>query len=122
MMVDVVEFNGPALLLHARGRINVLTADAFEALARQALAGSDRDVIIDSSDVTYLSTAGIRAFLRLSQQLNKQNRNLHICALRPYIREVFEIIGFDQLIPIHVDIAAALAAVTANPNRTVAPD
>jgi anti-anti-sigma factor len=111
VMVDLVELDGPARLLQARGRINVLTADLFEAHARLAFAGTDHDVIIDASEVTYLSTAGLRAFLRLWRDLQEKGRDLHVCALRPYIREVFQIIGFDQLIPIHADTAAALAAV-----------
>ena len=110
-MIDVVPLNGPALLLRARGRINVLSADAFEADVRSAVAGANRAVIIECSDVTYLSSAGLRAFLRLWQDLNKKNLNLHICALKPYIRDVFRIIGFDQLIPIHADIPATLTAV-----------
>ena len=111
VMVDSVEFDGPVRLLQARGRINVLTADLFEAHARRAFGDTDCDVIIDASEVSYLSTAGLRAFLRLWQELKKEDRSLHVCALRPYIREVFQIIGFDQLIPIHPDIATGLAAV-----------
>ncbi len=110
-MIDVVPLNGPALLLRARGRINILSADAFEASVRNAITGEKSTVIIECSDVTYLSSAGLRAFLRLWQDLNSKNRNLHICALKPYIREVFRIIGFDQLIPIHADIPATLTAV-----------
>ena len=111
MTVDVVPFNGPVLLLQARGRINVLTADAFEVQARRAVASSDRDVIMDASQVTYLSSAGLRVFLQLWQDLSRENRTLHVCALRPYIRQIFEIVGFDQIITIQADTAAAVAAV-----------
>ena len=110
-MIDVVASNGPVLLLQARGRINVLSADLFEFEVRRAFAGSDGDVIVDASEVTYLSSAGLRAFLRLWQALNKKNRALHICALKPYIQQVFEMIGFDRIIPIDADVAAAMAAV-----------
>ncbi len=111
MIVDVVAANGPVLLLQARGRINALTADAFEVQVRRAVASTDRDVIIDGSQVTYLSSAGLRVFLQLWQELNKKERALHVCALRPYIQQVFEIVGFDQIITIQADTAAALAAV-----------
>ena len=110
-MIDVVPLNGPALLLRAQGRINILSADAFEAAVRNAISGANSTVIIECSNVTYLSSAGLRAFLRLWQGLNAQNRNLHLCALKPYIRDVFRIIGFDQLIPIHADVTATLTAV-----------
>ena len=111
MTVDVVPFNGPGLLLQARGRINVLTADAFEVQVRRAVASSDRDVIMDASQVTYLSSAGLRVFLQLWQELRREDRTLHVCALRPYIRQIFEIVGFDQIITIQADTAAAVAAV-----------
>ena len=50
-MIDVVEFDGPALMLRARGRINVLTASVFEIDALRAIADSDYDVIVDTSEV-----------------------------------------------------------------------
>ena len=110
-MVDVIASNEPVLVLHARGRINALSADRFEFEVSRAFAATDRDVIVDASEVTYLSSAGLRAFLRLWQALKKQNRSLHVCSLKPYIQQVFEMIGFDQVIPINADVAAALAAV-----------
>ena len=109
-MVEFVGFRGPACLLQASGRVNVLNADRFEASAMRAMAGTDCDVIIDASRVTYLSTSGLRVFLHVWQELRKKNRNLYVCALQPYIQHVFELIGFDKLIPLQTDIDAALAA------------
>ena len=111
MIVAFVELIGSACLLRARGRINFLNADLFQAQAMSALVDTDRDVVIDASEVTYLSTSGLAVFMYLWKELRKQNRDLHVCALRPYIRQVFEIIGFDKLIPLDEDLAAALAAV-----------
>ena len=111
MMAETVEPCGPALLMRAWGRINVLTADIFEADAMRAIADGDRDVIIDTSDITYLTTAGLRVFLLISRELEKSGRSLHICNLKPYIYQVFEKIGFHLIIPIHQDIPSALAAI-----------
>ena len=111
MMTDTIESCGPALLVRARGRINVLTMDMFKAGAMRAIANDDRDVIIDTSEITYLTTAGLRVFLQLSRELQKRGRSLHICNLRSHIYEVFEKIGFHLVIPIHQDIPSALAAI-----------
>lgn len=110
MVIDVVASSGPVLVLQARGRINVRSADVFEFEVRRAAAGTDRDVILDASQVTYISSAGLRAVLRLWQNFKGKQRTLHVCALQPYILQVFEMIGFDQIIPIEPDVAAALAA------------
>ncbi len=111
MMIDVAEFNGPALLMRVRGRINVLTADVFEIDALRTVADSDRDVIVDASEVSYVSTAGLRVFLLLSRELSQRGRGFHIFGLLPHIYRVFQIIGFDRVIPIHPDIDSALAAI-----------
>ena len=111
MKIKVAEFDGPALLLQAEGRINVLTAEGFHGDTLRVIAGTTHDVVIDATGVTYLSTAGLRAFLLVSRRLAASNRSLHICNLKPYIVEVFKIIGFDNLIPIHPDLDSALTAV-----------
>ena len=111
MKIRVAEFDGPALLLQAEGRINVLTADGFRGDTLRVISGTTHDVIIDATGVTYLSTAGIRAFLLVSKRLAASNRSLHICSLKPYILDVFKIIGFDNVIPIHPDLDSALTAV-----------
>ena len=111
MMLDIVSSQGHALLLQASGRIDFFSARVFEVQARRAVTGADRDVIIDASGVTYMSTAGLRVLLHLWQDLKKEDRTLHICALKSYIQQVFEIIGFNQIIPNHADVAAALAAI-----------
>ncbi len=111
MMLDIVSSEGQVLLLQARGRIDFFSANVFEVEARRAVRGADRDVIIDASDVAYMSTAGLRVLLHIWQDLKKEGRTLHVCALRPYIQQVLEIIGFNQIIPNHADVAAALAAV-----------
>ena len=111
MIIDIVDFDGPALLLQARGRINILTAEGFEDRTRRVINATNDDVVIDTSEVTYLSTAGLRAFLVLWRQLQDQDRRLYICGLKPYIQRVFEIIGFDQVIPIHPNVDSALAAI-----------
>ena len=111
MMIDVVEFDGPALVLQAKGRINVLTADVFEVDALRVISDADYDVVIDASEIVYLSTAGLRVFLLLSQELSDIGRSLYICGLLPHIYKVFEIIGFDRVIPIHPDVDSALAAI-----------
>lgn len=113
MKVNVAEFDGPALLLHAEGRISILTADDFHDEILKIIARSRYDVIVDASDVNYLSTAGLRVFLILSRRLTIANRSLHICNLKPYILEVFQTIGFDNLIPTYPDLDSALDAIQA---------
>ena len=73
-MIDVVESRGPVLLLRARGHINTQGAALFEANAMHSIADTDSHVVIEASEVTYLSSAGLRVFLRLWRELGKSDR------------------------------------------------
>ena len=86
------------------------SADMFEADTMRAAASAQSDVVVEASDVTYISSAGLRAFLRISRTLKRSHRKLHICGLKPHIEQIFEMIGFNRVIPIHADVDSALTA------------
>ena len=114
--VDVLESRGSTLLLRVRGRINVLSANLFEADTLRAAARTESDVVVEASDVTYVSSAGLRAFLRISRTLGRSQRKLHLCSLKPHIERIFEMIGFNRVIPIHADVDSALTAAAQQSN------
>ena len=109
-MIDVVDSEGPVLLLKAQGHINTLSASLFESIALSRIAETTSNVVIEASGVTYLSGAGMRVFLRLLRELKKSDRILCICNLRPHIDDVFKLLGFDKVITIHSDVTSALSA------------
>ncbi len=108
-VIDTVESKGSVLLLRAQGHINTQSVASFEAEAFRTISETDSDVVIEASGVTYLSTAGLRVFIRLWKELKEKGRALHICNLKPYINQVFELLGFDRVIAIHSDVESALA-------------
>ena len=103
-------------MLRARGHINTQSAALFEANAMRSIADTNSHVVIEASEVTYLSSAGLRVFLRLWRELEKSDRVLSICNLKPYINQVFELIGFDRIITIHSDVDSALAVAAGQPD------
>ena len=111
MTLKVEKFAESFLLLRAEGRINTLRADNFYAQALMAIATSEHDVIMDSAEIVSISSAGLRAVLHLSRALQAEQRELHICSLKPHIEETFRIIGFHKLMPLHPDMESAVAAV-----------
>ena len=106
------------LLLRARGHINTQSAALFETNAFRSIADTNSHVVIEASEVTYLSSAGLRVFLRLWRELRESNRVLSICNLRPYINQVFELLGFDRIITIHADVESALAVAGSQPESS----
>ena len=93
-----------------RGRIDGANAPQFEETMRTSIEESDRAVIMDFEELVYISSAGLRAILLTAKFLQQRNAKLVLCSLTDPIREVFEISGFDKILPIHPTRAEALAS------------
>ena len=112
MEIQTERENG-ALIAKAEGRIDGVNARDFEeALKAEINANEDQNTIImDLEGLSYISSAGLRVILLIAKTLRKRNADFMLCSLSPPIREVFEISGFDKIIPVHESREQALAAV-----------
>ncbi len=90
------------------GRIDGSNVVQFEEAVRTAIEDSDRAVIMDFEKLVYISSAGLRAILLTAKSLQNRDAKLLLCSLSDRIREVFEISGFDKILPIHATKADAL--------------
>ena len=92
------------------GRIDGSNAVEFEAAIRAAIMESDRAVIMDFEKLSYISSAGLRVILLVAKFLQNRDTKLVLCSLSDPVREVFEISGFDKILPVLPTRADALAA------------
>ncbi len=110
-MMDVTtERHDGVLSADVGGRIDGSNVVQFEEAIRTAVEDSDRAVIMDFEKLAYISSAGLRAVLLTAKTLQNRNAKLVLCSLADPIREVFEISGFDKILPIHPTRAEALAS------------
>ena len=100
-----------ALIARAVGRIDGANARDFEAAVQSAISESEAPVIIDCEDLSYISSAGLRAILLIAKTLGKRKVKFALCSLSEPIAEIFQISGFDQIIPVCGSRAEALATV-----------
>jgi anti-anti-sigma factor len=106
------ERQGDTLIAKTDGRVDSANAREFQTALEAAIGASDRAVILDMEDLSYISSAGLRVILLTAKTLRNQNAKFAVCSLSQPIREVFEISGFDQIISIHASQAEALTAFT----------
>lgn len=107
----ISERHGDILVIDAWQRIDGTNARSFEEALRNATTGDERAVVIDLDQLTYISSAGLRVMLIAARQLKQQNAEFALCNLSGPVRSVFEISGFDRIIPIHASKDGALASV-----------
>ena len=98
-----------ALIAKAEGRIDGVNARDFEEAMKAAISSEDSVVVIDLENLSYISSAGLRVILLIAKTLRKRNAELMLCSLSDPIREVFEISGFDKIIPVHQSREQALS-------------
>ncbi len=80
------------LVIGIRGEVD---ADNCGAMADQVLAvhQSDPEVLVDLSEMTFLDSSGISAFLELKTTVEEQDRSLRLTHPTDSVRRVLEITG-----------------------------
>ena len=109
-MVLNVERSDGILIAVAEGRVDGANAQEFQGELTGAIEPSDRAVILDLGEITYISSAGLRVILLFARALKRQDAELAVCSLSESIREVFEISGFDKIIPVRDSRPDAIAS------------
>ena len=107
--VDVERVNG-ATVATVRGRIDAKSIDELEHVI-QSKMGDSKPVILDVSNVPYISSSGLRMILLLMRSFNEKGLSFALAAPRPSVRELFLVSGFTYMLPIHKDLAEAIAAI-----------
>lgn len=89
------------------GRLDAMTAPEFERGCADYSAGR---LVLDLSDLEYISSAGLRSILTLAKRLKASGGTLALCGLNGLVQEVFTVSGFDNFLPVFADLDLACAA------------
>jgi len=90
------------------GRLDSNSSPKFETKILEVIQTSPMNIILDFKDLDYISSAGLRVVLKAAKRLEATGRKLSICGMEEYVREVFEIAGFDTFIDIIPTLKEAL--------------
>jgi stage II sporulation protein AA (anti-sigma F factor antagonist) len=107
---------GRVRVVSAGGRLDFGAAAGFQAELEKALMDvgkTSTGMIIDCAGLDYVSSAGLRVFLLVSRGAKRAGVPLALCSLKPAVREVFEVSGFNQIIAVYADRTSALAQMPA---------
>jgi anti-sigma B factor antagonist len=93
------------------GRLDSNTSPALEKRLADAMANGTRKMVVDFENLDYISSAGLRIILKTTKDLKRTAGNLVLCAMQDYVKEVFEIAGFDSFLPIVTTVDDAVSSV-----------
>lgn len=100
---------GDVSILVPVARVDSSTAKAFEARVLAVVNSGAPKVVIDFSQLDYISSAGLRVVL-VGAKMTRAPRKFALCGMKPHIREVFDVSGFAKILQIHPDRDAVIAA------------
>lgn len=91
--------NGTTLTLQLTGRLDTATAPQLEQCLQGSLDGV-QELVLDFSQLAYLSSAGLRVLLKARKQMDRQRGTLVVRHANEMIQEVFEVTGFADILTI----------------------
>ncbi len=100
------------VMVAAEGRVDASTVHRFETALMVVSKACEQVMVLDFRRLDYISSAGLRVVLGVAKSLRQQGAELGICSVTDEVRRVFNVSGFDQIIPVCETQAEALAACT----------
>ena len=100
-------------VVRPQGRFDSNTAPALEKELLGLIDGGSRRMLLDFSEISYISSMGLRVVLLAAKKMRSEGGKFVLSSLSPPIAEVFEISGFSSILSIHASKDAALAELSA---------
>ena len=90
------------------GRLDNASVPEFQRQVSAGLLPDDGPILLDFTDLEYISSSGLRVVFMLARTLDRSVR-LSLCVPSPNVRGVFAVSGFDKVLPISPTLAEAEA-------------
>lgn len=92
-------YNDKELTLYVEGRIDTITSQDLDNQIKEELGNFD-SLIMDFSDMEYISSAGLRVLISTQKKLKSDNIPFTIKNVNDQVSEIFRMSGFDKILKI----------------------
>ena len=92
-------YNGKELTLSVEGRVDTITSKELEQEINDELGNFD-SLIIDFTELKYISSAGLRVLIATQKKLRQENIPFVIKNVNDTVGEIFRMSGFDKILKI----------------------
>lgn len=100
MDINVKEMFGTAIIKVA-GRLNADGVIDFEQKCNTVLENYGNKIVLDFTQLEYLSSAGLCGILTIGKKLKGTSGSLLICAPQGSVRQILNLAGFNQMFSIY---------------------
>lgn len=87
-------------VMRIKGEVDASSSIELDNAMQEALEKEHARVMIDCTELEYISSAGLGVFMSYLEEIKKKNISMVIFGLQPKVAHVFEILGLNQLLEI----------------------
>jgi anti-sigma B factor antagonist len=109
MKISTEAMDGDITRVVLEGRLDIEGAAQVD-MKMNILAGSLKFLLLDLQGVTFLGSMGLRSIVIPAKNVHRRGGKVVLFAPAPMVEEVIQSSSIDQIIPIHHDLASAIAA------------
>ena len=99
------------LIISVNGRLDAVSSPDFDQELRQHMDEGETSLVFDLNELDYISSAGLRSFLIVAKKLKATSGKIALASLQDIVKQVFEVSGFNQIIPVFDSVDDALSNV-----------
>ena len=97
-----------AVLIEVRGELDAHTVRKFEQTLNDLLAQGHSRLVLDASQMSFISSAGLRVIMFAQREVDKRDGQVRVCGLNAPARRIFEMAGLDEVLHLSDALQEAL--------------
>ncbi|MCD7938223.1 MAG: STAS domain-containing protein, partial [Tannerellaceae bacterium] len=96
--MEIKVTTGENTVIAVSGQLDTLTAVDFEKVVQEVLKTPVQEVVLETGELTYVSSAGLRLILTLQKGMTARGGSLILKNVQPDVKEIFDITGFSSIL------------------------
>jgi anti-anti-sigma factor len=101
---------GSVTVVEVVGRLDSANAPKLQERVAALMTAGSASLLLDFAKVDYISSAGFRSLLLLARQATQTKCRFVLCGLTPKVRQLFDLGGFLDILPIATTREEGIAA------------
>lgn len=108
-----LEAEGAVVVARLLGSLDEGSQAQAESAILPLLSGERRHLLLEASELSFVSSAGLRVIISAVKAVKPLGGSVGICAPQPSVEQLLRIAGLTALIRLHASVDAARAALPA---------
>ncbi|MFT4738503.1 MAG: anti-sigma B factor antagonist [Cyclobacteriaceae bacterium] len=109
--VDIVKnIEGDIYEVKVSGDVDASSSIHLDNALEEAFTAKEKKVLINLQEMNYISSAGLGVFIARLEEVKMQGIQLSFCELQPNVKQVFALLGLEELLSIYDSREDAISA------------